>query len=94
MVKPVKNFYRYDEDALQFILAHSEGRPFRLQQYGMESVNHMLREHRRRITMADVQYAHNLVQSEQNIQAAQAGLTKQVVSGESSRSAPALFNPT
>ena len=94
MVKPVQHFYRYDEDALQFILAHSEGRPFRLQQYGMESVNHMLRERRRRITMADVQYAHNLVQSEQNIQAAQAGLTKQVISGESSRSAPALFNPT
>lgn len=94
LVKPVQNYYRYDADALQFILMHSEGRPFRLQQYALESVNHMLRQHRRRITMADVIYAHNLVQSEQNTRAAQAGLTQQVMSGESSRSAPALFSPT
>ena len=93
LVKPVQNYYRYDEDALQFILAHCDGRPFRLQQYGLESVNHMLRERRRRITMADVLFAHKLIQSEQNLQAAQAGLTRQTT-GETSVPASTLLNPT
>ena len=94
LVKPVQHFYRYDEAALQFILAHCEGRPFRLQQYGLESVNHMLRERRRRIVIADVLYAHDLIESEQNMAAAQAGLTKTVIKDEAVRPAPTLLSPT
>ncbi len=94
LVKPVQNYYRYDEDALQFILAQCEGRPFRVQQYGLESVNHMLRQRRRRIRMDDVLYAHNLIQSEQNIQAAQAGLTRQAAVEEAGIPTPGLLIPT
>ena len=94
LVKPVQNYYRYDEDALQFILAQCEGRPFRVQQYGLESVNHMLRQRRRRIRMEDVLYAHNLIQSEQNIQAAQAGLTRQAAVEGAGLPTPGLLLPT
>jgi hypothetical protein len=44
--------------------------------------------------MVDVLYAHDLIQSEQNMQAAQAGLTKRAVLGEAGRPAPSLLNPT
>jgi len=94
LVKPVQNYYRYDEDALQFILAQCEGRPFRVQQYGLESVNHMLRQRRRQIRMEDVLYAHNLIQSEQNIQAAQAGLTRQAAVEGAGLPTPGLLLPT
>lgn len=61
LIEPVRGYYLYEPEAIEFILAQSEGRPFRIQQYALEAVNHMLRERRRRITRADVEYAHELI---------------------------------
>lgn len=62
LVSPVQNVYTYDPAALDQIIEYSEGRPFRLQQYGLEAVAHMLAEKRRRITLADVAHAHRIIQ--------------------------------
>ncbi|MFO7633372.1 MAG: two-component regulator propeller domain-containing protein [Caldilinea sp.] len=63
LVEPVRGYYIYEPDALDFILEQSEGRPYRLQQYGMEAVNEMLRRKRRRITKRDALSAHEIIQS-------------------------------
>jgi hypothetical protein len=63
LVAPVEGYYRYDQAAIEFIVEQSEGRPFRLQQYALEAVNHMLAEHRQVITMEDVEVAHNHIQN-------------------------------
>jgi hypothetical protein len=59
----VRGYYTYDPDALEFIVAHCDGRPFRAQQFGLEAVNHMLRAGRRRIMLADARFAHQRIQS-------------------------------
>ena len=61
LTEPVRGYYAFDEDAIEFILCHSEGRPYRIQQYALEAVNHMLRHGRRRIFMVDVLAAHEQV---------------------------------
>jgi Trp operon repressor len=58
LVEPVRGYYIYEPAALEFIVTHSDGRPYRIQQYGLEAVNHMLKHKRRRIQMGDVEYAH------------------------------------
>ena len=63
LVEPVRGYYLYEPAAMEFIVAQSEGRPYRLQQYGMEAVNEMLRHKRRRITYRDAQAAHAIIQS-------------------------------
>jgi len=62
LVEPVRGYYIYEPDALDFILKQCEGRPFRLQQYGLEAVNEMLRHKRRRITLHDVMVAHERIE--------------------------------
>ncbi|MCB0131383.1 MAG: ATP-binding protein, partial [Caldilineaceae bacterium] len=62
LVEPVRDIYRYDPAVLEFIIDNSDGRPFRIQQYALESVNHMLAARRRRITMDDVEFAHEHIQ--------------------------------
>ena len=62
LVEPVRGIYQYESAALEFILDKAEGRPYRLQQYGMESVNHMLSERRRRILLRDAEVAHQRIQ--------------------------------
>jgi hypothetical protein len=44
------------------VVAHSDGRPYRLQQYALEAVNQMLNAKRTRITLADVQTADVVVE--------------------------------
>ena len=61
LVEPVRGYYIYEPDALDFILRQSEGRPYRLQQYGLEAVNEMLRHRRRRITLSDAAVAHRII---------------------------------
>lgn len=61
LVEPVRNYYMYEPAALSFILDHSDGRPYRIQQYAMEAVNHMLKSKRRRILLADVMFAHGQI---------------------------------
>jgi hypothetical protein len=63
LTEPVRGYYTYDPDALEFIVAHCDGRPFRAQQFGLEAVNHMLRAGRRRIMLADARFAHQRIQS-------------------------------
>lgn len=58
LVEPVRGYYQYDQAAVEFILDHANGRPYKIQQYGLEAVNHMLASRRRRITLGDVEAAH------------------------------------
>jgi len=58
ITEPVKGVYRYDEEAVKRIIAYSQGRPHRIQQYCLEAVNHMLAARRTRVKVADVEKAH------------------------------------
>jgi len=62
LVEPVRGYYIFEPEAIDFILQHSDGRPHRIQQYAMEAVNEMLRHKRRRIKMHDVLIAHAIIQ--------------------------------
>ena len=61
MKEPVARFYKWDEDAVHYVYAQSQGRPHRVQQICMEAVNHMLDEGRRTITLDDVRYGYERV---------------------------------
>jgi len=64
IIDPVKGVYRYEEAAVQRIISHGKGRPYRLQQYCLEAVNHMLADGRKKVRLADVEAAHRtLVQT-------------------------------
>jgi len=63
LVEPVRGYYQYDQAAVEFILDHPNGSPYKIQQYGLEAVNHMLAAHRRRITLADVEAAHQRLEA-------------------------------
>ncbi len=62
LVEPVRGYYFFEPETIEFILQQSDGRPHRIQQYAMEAVNEMLRHKRRRITMHDVLAAHTIIQ--------------------------------
>jgi hypothetical protein len=61
LVEPVRGYYLYEPTALSFIIDNSDGRPFRVQQYALEAVNHMLKCKRRRIRLEDVLFAHRQI---------------------------------
>ncbi len=61
LVEPVRGFYIFEPAALEFIVSNSDGRPYRLQQYALEAVNHMLEHKRRRIRLADAVFAHTQI---------------------------------
>jgi ligand-binding sensor domain-containing protein len=63
LIEPVRGYYQYDPAAVEFILEHANGRPYKLQQYGLEAVNHMLAHQRRRITLVDVEAAHRRLEA-------------------------------
>ncbi len=63
LTEPIEEYYAWKPRALEFVIQQSQGRPFRLQQYAREAVNHMLQRGRRTITMADVEAAHRHIQS-------------------------------
>lgn len=75
LTEPVRDIYHYDADAVDFILEASAGRPFRIQQYALESVNQMLATGRRRITLDDVENAHERLQSSYSAEYTDAGLS-------------------
>lgn len=62
LIEPVRGVYEWDPAALDFVLARAEGRPHRLQQIALESVNQMLAADRLRITLEDVQAADALIE--------------------------------
>ncbi len=64
LIEPVRGYYVYETAAVEFILQHSGGRPFKIQQYGLEAVNNMLAQRRRRITLEDVEAAHVRIQQD------------------------------
>lgn len=57
ILEPVKGIYKFDPEAVEFIMQQSQGRPFFIQQYCLEAVNHMLAAGRSRVTLSDVQQA-------------------------------------
>lgn len=61
IIEPVKGVYRYDDEAVEQIIAYGEGRPHRIQQYCLEAVNRMLAARRTRVTLADVEAAHEAI---------------------------------
>ena len=63
LTEPVRGYYVYEPAALEFAIDQADGRPYRLQQYGLEAVNHMLLRRRRRILLIDVEVAHRRIQS-------------------------------
>jgi hypothetical protein len=64
LINAVQDYYTYDQAAVEAIIDYSDGRPFRLQQYGLVAVNQMLSEDRRRVTLADVEVAHVTIQEQ------------------------------
>ena len=62
LTQPIHGIYQYEPAALEYILERSGGKPYRLQQYAMEAVNHMLADGRRRILLDDVEYANEHIE--------------------------------
>ena len=62
LIEPIRGTYDWDPEALEFVLQHAEGRPYRLQQYALEAVNQMLVAKRSHITLEDVQAAHEIIE--------------------------------
>ncbi len=62
LVEPVRGVYEWEPDALDFVLKQAEGRPYRLQQYALEAVNHMLHARRLHITIEDAHAAHEVLE--------------------------------
>ena len=56
--EPVRGVYDWENEALDFVIQHADGRPYRLQQYALEAVNRMLANKRLNITLTDVEAAH------------------------------------
>jgi len=61
MREPVEGFYTWDDDAVNFVWSISQGRPHRIQQIALESVNLMLTDRRRRITKNDARIANTQI---------------------------------
>lgn len=61
MREPVANFYAWQEDAIHYVYAQSQGKPHRIQQICLEAVNIMLDHKRRTITSTDVEEAYRQV---------------------------------
>ena len=77
LTKPVRGCYVFAPDALEFIIAQCEGRPYRLQQYALQAVNHMIKYRRRRITLIDALAADTEIQAAYNATDARAGLSSE-----------------
>jgi len=78
LIEPVRDYYTYRPEAIDFIIGHSDGRPFRLQQYALEAVNHMLSKRRRWVKLEDVQFAHAIIENSKNHYHGNNGLFKPV----------------
>ena len=61
IIEPVKRAYRYEEQAVRRIIAYGKGRPYRIQRYCLEAVNHMLGDGRREVRLGDVEAARETI---------------------------------
>lgn len=66
MREPVARFYKWEDDAIHYVYARSQGRPHRIQQICLEAVNSMLDDHRKRITLEDVKKAYERIIANDN----------------------------
>ncbi len=66
MREPVSRFYKWEDDAIHYVYARSQGRPHRIQQICLEAVNFMLDERRRCITLKDVKNAYDRIIASDN----------------------------
>ena len=89
LVEPVRGYYLYEPAALAFIVDNCDGRPFRIQQYALEAVNHMLKHKRRRILMEDVVFAHQQILATLLNQEAQSDVTAKAAGSSSADARPA-----
>ncbi|MCD6291369.1 MAG: AAA family ATPase, partial [Anaerolineae bacterium] len=64
--EPVKGVYRWDKDAVQFVIKKSEGRPHRIQQICLEAVNQMIEAGRNHITLEDTERAYEIIRRHQS----------------------------
>jgi AAA+ ATPase superfamily predicted ATPase len=64
ITEPVRGVYRYSDRAIDRIIIHGKGRPYRIQRYCLESVNHMLSRDDTRIVLDDVESAHGVIRRE------------------------------
>jgi ligand-binding sensor domain-containing protein len=62
LTEPVRGVYEWEPDAVDFVVRQAEGRPYRLQQYGLAAVDQMLAAGRLRITLADVLAGHEIIE--------------------------------
>ncbi len=62
LTEPVRGIYEWEPEALETVIRRAGGRPHRLQQYALEAVNRMLADGRLRITLADVEAAHEIIE--------------------------------
>lgn len=62
LTEPVRGFYEYEPAAMEYILEQSGGKPYRLQQYALEAVNHMLADKRRQVSLDDVELANEHIE--------------------------------
>lgn len=76
--EPVTDYYKYEPAAIEMILTHSDGRPFRIQQYALESVAHMLADNRRLIKPKDVEAAHENIQNNRSLGHTDSGLSNEI----------------
>jgi ligand-binding sensor domain-containing protein len=89
LVEPVRGYYRYEAAAIEFVLEHALGRPYKIQQYGLEAVNHMLAQRRRRITLADVEVAHWRIRAAEQEMGNQQPVKRKPLMAEAAAAAPA-----
>jgi hypothetical protein len=61
LIEPVRGVYEWAPEAVEYVIARAEGRPYRLQQFALEAVNQMLLAGRFRITLEDVQAAEAII---------------------------------
>jgi hypothetical protein len=57
ILEPVRGVYSYDPEAVDYIIDHSDGRPYYVQQHCLEAINIMLGAGRTRVTLLDAEQA-------------------------------------
>ncbi|MCL4835996.1 MAG: hypothetical protein KJZ86_26390, partial [Caldilineaceae bacterium] len=85
LTEPIRGFYDYEPAALEYILEESGGKPYRLQQYALEAVNHMLTDGRHQIRLDDVEYANEHIErvgSDVSVGISEANARNQAVKAE------------
>lgn len=76
ILEPVRGIYKYEPEAVDFIIEESQSRPYYIQQHCLMSVNNMLADNRTRVLMEDVEKALDILNDARTLQ--QVGLPANV----------------